>query len=499
MPSAVSGGSNPFASESNPFNQLIQSTIQIERQPQLELKNERGEIKRFDGVLDDFDSKLSALHTSLESLTDPVSNPFQGRSAQVTGETDAYSVTASDNASFGTHSLAVDRLASEDGRVSQQYTASGTSLRNFFDTNGQQTFSIGVSTPTNDNPDARTNISVTVDPSGSTNEEILQDVRAAIDTAMTSAVDNGTIESKERPSVSVVNETSDTARLSLRSAQKGYQGRLTFSDSANGLLSTLEVNADQLASGTSGGQITDVGTSETDSKLNSKFNLDGLTLYRNTNRVTDALEGVTLSLEEATGTETSFEVAPDTEGITESVKSFIDKYNSVLDYIKKKSNIDAEAGERGDFAGERAFTGLRYGMRNDVIQTVSGLPEGTNALREIGIEINKDGTLTLGDEGALESAVEKDADTVRALFSGDDGVATRLKERVSRFVETGGVIDERQKTIDSEIDRLDDRISAFDDRLQRREQQLRDRFAQIQKTIRSLQSQQQAISLSSGQ
>ena len=41
---------------------------------------------------------------------------------------------------------------------------------------------------------------------------------------------------------------------------------------------------------------------------------------------------------------------------------------------------------------------------------------------------------------------------------------------------------------------MDDRIDQFDERLERRQQQLRDRFANVQSTIRSLASQQQAIS-----
>jgi flagellar hook-associated protein 2 len=490
----ISPRSNPLTGN-DPYEQLIAQTIQIERQPQRELKSERGEQKRLKGVLKDFDSELSALHGQLESLTDTVSNPFESRAATTTGSTDAFSVSGSDAASIGSHTLKVDRLASADGRISKQYTTDGTALRDFFDANGAQTFSIGVATPTDANPEARTDVSVTVDPTGTTDGEILGDVRTAIDDAMAGAVDDGTITAEQRASVSVVNETSTTARLSMRSAQTGFGGRLTFTDSGNGLLAELEANANTVASGTGGGQITEVGTSETNSKLNSQFTLDGLTLYRDSNRVTDALEGVTLSLESVSDTASSFEVAPDSKGMKREVQSFINTYNGVLEFIERKARVDGETGERGDFAGERAFTGLRFDMRNDAIRSVSGLPEDTNSLGDIGIVMGEDGTLSLDDEEALLAAAEENPSAVQDLFASDDGVATRLKERVDGFVKTGGVIETRQEGIENGIDRLNDRIEGIDERLSRREEQLRQRFNRIKEAISAVQGQQQALGL----
>lgn len=481
-------------SANDPYERLIAQTIQLERRPQLELKQKRGEEKRLKAVLDDFDSRLSTLYGQLEGLTDPVANPFEGRSAELASETSAFSVSADDTAGLGTHTLKVDRLASADGRFSKQYAASGTALRGFFDANGAQTFSIGVASPTDADPDARSQISVTVDPTGTTDAEIMDEIRSAINDAMDTAVENETITSGERASASVVRETSDTARLSVRSGSTGYAGRLTFTDSANGLLNQLEVTADQVAAGTSGGQVTDVGTGEQDSALNSKFVLDGLTLYRSSNRVTDALDGLTLNLQEAGEPAVSFEVKTDSEGITGEVESFIKKYNAVLDFIRKKASVDAEAGTRGDFASERAFKSLRFNLRNDIAQPVSGLPDGAaRTLRDLGIETSEDGTLNLDDEDALQAAVADNPNAVRQLFAGEEGVATRVRQRVDRFVETGGVIDTRQDSLDASVRRLDDRIDRFDDQLARREEQLRARFAEVQKTIQALQSQQQRI------
>lgn len=483
-----------LASSGDPYEQLISQVIRIEREPQFELRDRRNEEKRFKAVLGDFDSKLSELHGQLKSFTDPFASPFEARAATGLDDAAGFSVAATDDAAFGNHAVEVERLAAADTRISKQLQASGTTLRDFFDQNGAQTFSLQVASPTEDDPENRVAVDVSVDPTGATDEEILGEISGAVTTAMADAASDDRIKRTERPSASVINETSDTARLSLRSGETGFAGRLEFEDSAGGLLAALGVTNDAVAEGTGGGQVTAVGTSETDSQLNSKFTLDGLTLYRSSNQVADALDGLTLDLKKAGEPKAAFSVAPDAESIKEDVTGFIDKYNGVLGFIQRKGNVDGETGARGDFAGERAFTNLRFNMRNDAVRTVPGQPAGSpSSLQNLGIEIQRDGTLKLEDEDALVAAIEKDSAAVQSLFASDDGVATRLEERLNRFVRAGGVIDNREKSVDRSVRRLDNRIERWDERLTSREEILRKQFSELRSAISVFQGQQQFL------
>lgn len=476
---------------SDPYEQLISTIIRVEREPQAELQSRRGEVNRLKGVLDDFDSTLSSLYSFLETMTDTVTNPFEARTASSV-EGAPFSVSATETAGLGTHTLQVDRLARTDTRVSDQLNSAGGSLRSFFDANGAQTFSIDVATP--EGTTSRTAVDVTVAPTGTTDAEILAEIATAIDDAMGTAVTDGTLGSDERAYASVVNETSDTARLSLRSGQTGYTYRLSFSDSGAGLLSQLGLTTDALAAGTAGGQITAVGTSETDSELNSKFVLDGLTLYRDANQVTDALPGLSLTLTNTNAQPYDFSVAPDAASITAEIETFVERYNEVLSFIEGKSRIDGANDIRGDFAGEVAFTGLRFNMRTDVASAVpSASGDGPSYLTDLGITINNDGTLELTDKEALLAAVEQDPGAAQRLFAGPDGIATRLRDRIESYVNTNGILDNRMDVLDTRIQRLDDRIADWDDRLAQRESQLREQYARIQEVITSLQSQQQSF------
>jgi len=86
-----------------------------------------------------------------------------------------------------------------------------------------------------------------------------------------------------------------------------------------------------------------VGTDEASSKLTSEFELNGLTFTRNSNEVTDAVDGVTMNLEEANGTESSFEVTADEEGAKGAVKEFIKRYNEVNNFLQNKTEVNPDS------------------------------------------------------------------------------------------------------------------------------------------------------------
>ena len=451
----------------DPYELLISQILQVESQPLYDLQLKLDTQERISSALDDFDSDVSSLHSLLTSLTDPFSNPFAAKAAELSDSTDT--------------------------RLSQQYTSSGSSLRGFFDTNGEQTFEINVASPTEDDPNNRVAVAVTVNPTGTTDEEILDEIALAINDAMDAALDDGSILSSELASASVVNETTDTARLTLRSGQTGFANRLEFTDSAAGLLAQLDVTNTAVSTGTAGGQVTNVGTSETDSELNAQFVLDGLTMYRSSNQVTDALDGLTLDLKQ-TGDAFDFSVGPDIDAISDQVADFISKYNSIIEFIDGQTQVDADLEIRADFAGDSLLTGLKFGMRSDLALQVTGQPVGApTLLTEIGITVNDDGTLELSDTDALEEALSENTGAVQSLFSGEDGFATRLKNRLDTYIGTNGLIDNRMDSVDDRISRLDDQITDFEDRLLQREDQLRMQFAKLQEALALFQGQQQTL------
>ena len=475
----------------DPYELLISQIVRLESKPKQELEIRRNAQEKLKTILSDLDSKLSAFDSILNAFTDPLNDPFGAKKATVSDET-FFSVSASSKAALGTHKLSVERLAQADTRLSKELSETGTTLKSIF--KKKQTFKIEVAHPTDTNPDNRVKISVTVNPTGTNDGEILREIADAINQAMDDAVTNGDITSDERAQATVVTTSTGYVRLSLRSGQTGYTYRLDFEDSSKNLLNELELNADQLSSDTSGGMVYDVGDSPTTSMLNSKVTVDGLTIYRDGNTLTDVFPGLTITLKKTTTAEQEFTVETDKEAIKKEIEDFIDTYNELQSFIRQKTLVDGEADIRAELAGDSTFTGLRYNLRTELSREVTGQPaDAPTLLSQIGITINRDGTLTLSDEEALFSALEENQDAVASLFNGPDGYATRLASRLDEFLGSKGIIKTRIGIVEDRMDRLDTQIQRWEERLSKREELLREQFARVQETLALLNGQQAAL------
>ena len=477
------------------YEQLIAQSLAIESQPRLKLRAEQTEQSVFKGVLSDYNSRVSALNATLERLGDPLQSSF---SALTAAAGDGFEATASDGAASGRHEIQVTQLARADARLSKQYSSDATTLGEFFvdpgdpgdlfnpptpDTIGSREFTINVTQ--DDGSSVALDVSYTPE-ENATNDEILSGIAAAInDAAAVADLEDGT-----GVSASVVHETDGTSRLTLRSAATGYGNRLTFTDT-DGLLAELEVDNTAVRSGTGGGAVHAVGTGAEDSALSAAFTLDGLAIYRDSNTVDDALEGVTLTLSSVTDQTEALEVGPDTKAMRKDIDAFVKEYNALIAFINDKSSVDPDSGSRGVFAGDAGVRGLRGNLRADLAAGATG--GAFERLADIGIETNRNGTLKVSDSGALEAALESNSADVANLFTADDGIATRFTTRFDGLLGDEGSIEARKDAVDARIASLDTQIERWDARLQRREDSLRAQFTRLQEFLAQAEGQQSSI------
>jgi flagellar hook-associated protein 2 len=479
-------GVDLFVNQNSNMERLIQTILQIESEPRFRLEDKKAELEKRNTVLSDLDSKLSTLQSTAKTLTDPLTNHFAAKSAS-SSDSNKFSATAGSDALASNHDISILRLATSDTRVSQQYDSSGTAIKSFFDSNGAQTFEIEVAHPTDEDENNRVSIEVTVTPTGTDDDDIMSEIALAINNALSSAVQAGTIASDEKISASVVHEENGKSRLIFKSGQSGYTNRLDFTDSASGLLSTLQITNAAETSGTSGGYVTAVGTSASDSELNAQLKIDGLTFYRDSNTINDILDDVTMTLKDVTETTESLKVSIDSEQVKQKVNEYLNAYNDVLTYIKAKSAVDPKLNVRGPLAGETTYTFLRSNLRSLMSNQVSGLATGQpQYLHEIGIEAATDGKLSIKDDEKFEDALAASSTYVSDLFNSSNGVAAQIKSFLESYVKVGGILDDSVESNRDRITGIDGRISRFDQRLAQREFQLRQQFAKMQETAQLL-------------
>ena len=471
----------------NSIQYLVDQYMAIESRPKDKLVQQQRALTKKKDVFSELDSKLSALKSKLEYLTDSVSLPFQSKNAQSSDDTKV-SARVQNSATKGNHTLTVQQLAHSDKRVSNQFSNTATDFSGF---TTDQTFTIQVGHPTSTDPNNRVNISVTVPVStfSKTNNEVLNDIAQNMNDAMAAAAANGTITSDEMAQASIITEQNGVSRLVLTSGQTGYTNRLSFGSST--LLDTLNINNNAQTSGTTGGYVYNVGTSATDSLLNSVFVLDGMTMYRDSNNISDAYDGITFDLKDTFSQEVTISVNTNTDSIKKDIQDFINKYNDVIDYLTKNARINSVTYEKGPLQDDTIYASMISDMRGIASESVNtAASDSYKLLYKIGIEADQSGKLSIKDESKLTDALTANPAYVSDLFISGDGVAQKLNDYIQRFVKIGGSIDSSKELLNEQIKNLDDRISYMNELLKKKEKQYFTEFTKMQKTMYTLQNQQ---------
>jgi flagellar hook-associated protein 2 len=250
----------------------------------------------------------------------------------------------------------------------------------------------------------------------------------------------------------VVSEDGGNSRLVLKSASSGYSYRMGFTDSADSFLSGLEVSNNSQMSGISGGFINNIGTGVTDSLLNSKFIVNGLTFYRDTNNITDALTGVTLDLLNTFTTPQTVTVSADVDGVKKEVQDFLDAFNGSIDYLRTNAEMNPVTKERGVLADDGLYRQMTSTLRSKLNTIVSNTASSTyDRLFDLGIESDTTGHYSIVDSSKFKLALESSTKNVSDLFNATDGIATLVKTYVNSFVKVGGSIDSSKNTLQDSI------------------------------------------------
>ncbi|MFC0187376.1 flagellar hook-associated protein 2 [Fictibacillus aquaticus] len=265
----------------------------------------------------------------------------------------------------------------------------------------------------------------------------------------------------------------------------------------------------------------------TDNGQNAKFDLNGLTnMERTTNTFT--ISGVTYTLKAPTISTVSISSATDTNGIFDSIKGFVDKYNDVIDKINKKtsesryrdyqpltteqrkdlSEKEAEMWEEksksGMLRGDQILNAGLLSLRQEFSAKVNtGYPE-YDQMSKIGITTTANyldkGKLQI-DETKLKKAIEENPDAVMKLFAqtgtdpADKGAASRLRDSIGKIVDkielkAGNALrTNAQFTIGKELMDVDKKISSFEDRLVKVEDRYWRQFSAMETAIQRANSQ----------
>jgi flagellar hook-associated protein 2 len=225
-----------------------------------------------------------------------------------------------------------------------------------------------------------------------------------------------------------------------------------------------------------------VPMAQTVAAANADFTINGIQIIKSSNTVTDAIDGVTLTLSKE-ATPATLTVARDTTAIKTAAAGFVDAYNALTSQLKSRSAYGNATTAAPVLAGDGTVRIMLDQLRSIFLTGASG---GTlTTLSQVGFSTQADGTLKL-DSSKLTTAMTNDFADVTNLFSSATGYATRLDTWATSVVQTGGLIDARTTILNTSITEYNARISKLEVRMTFLQKQYTTTYSRLNSLLASM-------------
>jgi len=239
-------------------------------------------------------------------------------------------------------------------------------------------------------------------------------------------------------------------------------------------------------------------TGANDESLNAIFKLDGVEYQRQKNTgITDVISGVTLNLKK-TG-ETSLGIQNNLDPVKQSITALIDGYNELVSQVKgtDENEDDSGADDTDSPLADSFDMKTMLSKLSALITTSVNTNSEYISLVSLGLEVNKDGTMSL-DETTLDQALESNPDAVKDLFIGDPdagvpGLGDILDDGIYDMVSSQGLVTSEIDEAQTRMDNLEKSIEEATERLDKQHATLTAEFIRLDSTINSLNSQSNAM------
>ncbi|WGD54293.1 flagellar filament capping protein FliD [Bradyrhizobium sp. CB1650] len=327
---------------------------------------------------------LSTLYSGLSSLATSVvnslaTNAFATRAATISSTGDvsassALSMSVGNGAATGDHTLTISQIATAQKVV-------GTTQSSQTDELGYSgTFSLGLE------GGSTADIAVTSTMS-------LQDIVDAINAqTSTTNVQASIVQVSSGSYEMVLTGTEDAADITYSSA------------SGDDILNKLGVTD---SSGAFTGVLQEAQAAE--------FSLDGISMTRDTNDITDVLTGVTFNLIQATpdGATLNISIEADTSQVESAVETFVTNYNTFRDAVmaQQATDSDGTASSSAVLFGDGTMRDIMDALQNALNSTVGGL-----TMADLGLSFNENNELEL-DSSTLTEILSTNLSGVATLLS----------------------------------------------------------------------------------
>ena len=354
------------------WQSMITQLVALERKPIDLLETNKTALSDKKTAWSDLNTMLQSFQTSVQSLSSLDDFDLFTPSATVSGTSkavgDLLSYAAGSNASEGSYDITINKLATAQKLTSKSISSTSEAL--------------GISGDVTIN-DRTLSISTT-----DSLENIMDKINA--------------LNSGENPAgvtASLITVSTGDIRLTLTSKTTGSAGISIDNGSGTDILTT-QLGLTQITAG-----------------QDAEIIIDGNTITRATNQISDVISGVTLNLLGADENATiKLDVGRDTDGIKKKIQDFVDNYNKVMSYIATQNTVPATGQTAKPLFGDPTLQSIKSTLRSTILSGVSGLDSTLDHLSFVGVNIDMTGQLSINND-TLDGYLKSNFQDVANLFA----------------------------------------------------------------------------------
>jgi flagellar hook-associated protein 2 len=424
-------------------NSLVQQAMSASDGQLSQWENEQATLQTQANDLTGINNDLSNLAKAVQTLSDPL-----GALTQMTAASSDESIltaTATASAASGTHQIVVNNLATA-GLVYTNSVAGGAST--------------------------------SILPSGANNGEIDLQLGGSSGTTRQIMITSGSNDTLSTLA-SYINGQNWGVTASVVTDANG--SRLALVSQSTGDAGALAITADN----------TNLVFNSPSGGTNASLTIDGIPYSSASNTIPDAVAGVTLNLNAGDpSTTVQLSVGPDTSQAVNAINNFVSAYNQVINDINQQFTVNAGTNSQGPLGSDPALRSLQSSLMSDVTYAVSG-NSGIVNLASLGINMNDDGTLTVGNTPSGQSLSQVAASNPQAFLNffqnaSSTGFANLFNTDLVNLTDpTAGVLNLDLAQNSTQQQSLSDSISNLEARLVAQQQQLTAEFNQVNASLQS--------------
>jgi flagellar hook-associated protein 2 len=426
------------------LNSIVTQLVAVERAP---LRQLQSRATRLNTEVSAF-GKVASMFSALQDASNKLNGVGLWNQSSATSSSDAaVGVVGGATAAAGSYSVSVQALASSQTLASSTTYASSSTLVG----SGSMSIQLGSWNTGNTAFTAKSGaaaLSVTL-----TATDTITTLRDKINAAGAGVT------------ASLVTDATGV-RLALRSTASGVENG--FEINATGGVASLAYNA---GSGAGGLQLKQAAS-------DAKATVNGIDITSSSNELSGTVEGLTLKLRQVTTAPVDVAVNNDREAITKAVTEFAKAYSDLSAYIIEQTKYDAGTRQGGVLQGDSAVNSLQSRLRS-IINTPSGASAQFGRLSDVGLELQRDGTLKV-NSAKLSSAmqnlpeIKKAFNNTDSVVTGNEGFSRQFAKLASTMLSIDGAVTthteglrkliakngEDQTKLNERVDRFQARLTA---------------------------------------